>query len=105
MYPITIISLVSAIFSVYKPKLVNNINSAVIALILSIIGLFVSGYHYLLQKTDIFGSFETCSAAFPCGAEQINWFGFITIPLQAFTAFLLIGLLSAYFIFREVNRD
>jgi disulfide bond formation protein DsbB len=71
-------------------------------LLLSLPGLVLAGYHYLLQKTDIFGEFGTCSAALPCGAEQINYLGFVTIPMMALAGFILISLISALAIY---NRD
>jgi disulfide bond formation protein DsbB len=54
---------------------------------LSIIGGCFSIYHYIEQK---FGAPSICSSGVPCSGEYINWLGFITIPLLAFTAFFLI---------------
>lgn len=66
----------------------------------SIIGQGVSTYHYLLQKTTIFGAPTTCSAGVPCSAVYINWLGFITIPFLAMLAFMLITLCGVVAIYR-----
>lgn len=60
----------------------------------SLIGLGVSTYHYLIQKTDIFGSTVVCQTGVPCSMAWINWFGFVTIPFLALTAFFLITVFS-----------
>jgi len=57
---------------------------------MAIIGGFVSIMHYLEQKIPGFGGFKPCVSGVPCNAEYINWFGFITIPFLALTAFVLI---------------
>ena len=51
------------------------------ALPLSVLGIAVSGFHYLEQK---------CRSGVPCEIQYINWLGFVTIPLLAFVAFTLI---------------
>lgn len=58
---------------------------------LSILGLLLSGYHYLLQRgvapelnCDAVGYSPSCAKVF------VMEFGYITIPLEAFTGFLLI---------------
>ncbi|OOE10675.1 disulfide oxidoreductase [Fictibacillus arsenicus] len=57
---------------------------------LSILGAFVSGYHYALQKIPALKAFETCSSGVPCSGLYINWLGFITIPLLALIGFIII---------------
>lgn len=57
---------------------------------LSLIGMGVSTYHYLLQKTDLFSESTVCSGGVPCSIDYINWLGFITIPFLALTAFVII---------------
>lgn len=57
---------------------------------LSLIGMGVSTYHYLLQKTDLFTESTVCSGGVPCSIDYINWLGFITIPFLALTAFVII---------------
>jgi disulfide bond formation protein DsbB len=56
----------------------------------SILGILISGYHYSLQKIPALKAFEMCSSGVPCTGEYINWLGFITIPLLAFTGFVII---------------
>lgn len=65
----------------------------------SLLGQGVSTYHYLLQKTTLFGESVSCSVGVPCTTVWINWLGFITIPFLAMTAFLIITLamLVAYY--------
>lgn len=58
---------------------------------LSLTGICVSTYHYLLQ-THVIGS-SICSAGVSCASRYINVFGFITIPFLALIAFLLISIL------------
>jgi disulfide bond formation protein DsbB len=58
----------------------------------ALIGAGVSLYHYLIQKSDWLAP-PVCSIGVPCSVDYLNWLGFITIPLLALTAFLLINLL------------
>ncbi|MEH7109043.1 MULTISPECIES: disulfide oxidoreductase [Bacillaceae] len=57
---------------------------------LSMIGMVLSGYHTLLQKIPALQQFEMCTTGVPCSRDYINWLGFITIPMLAFTAFTII---------------
>ena len=85
MYPLTIIILVGIIKQdEYLPGYV---------LPFSIIGLFVSLYHYLLQTTTLFSGSAFCKAGIPCNIRYINWFGFVTIPFLALTAFTVITII------------
>ena len=65
----------------------------------SLLGQGVSTYHYLIQKTTIFGAPTACAAGVPCTTVWINWLGFITIPFLAMIAFLIItiAVLTAYY--------
>lgn len=65
----------------------------------SLLGQGVSTYHYLIQKTTVFGAPTACAAGVPCTTVYINWLGFITIPFLAMTAFLIItiAMLTAYY--------
>lgn len=69
----------------------------------SIIGFGVSSYHYLLQKTDLFKSVSNGCGLVPCDSDYINWLGFITIPLLAWTAFLLITIIQI-FVWRAARK-
>lgn len=57
---------------------------------ISLIGLFVSGYHYALQKLPSMQAFSVCTSGVPCSGQYINWLGFITIPFLALIAFTII---------------
>lgn len=62
---------------------------------LSIIGAVIAGYHYLLQigvAPELPCSAVGFSAA--CSQRFVMQFGYITIPMMAFTAFLLIVVFS-----------
>jgi disulfide bond formation protein DsbB len=55
----------------------------------SIAGIGVSLYHHLLIKTDWFST-PACVVDVPCTVDYLNWFGFMTIPFLALTAFVII---------------
>lgn len=61
---------------------------------LSVIGMGVSTYHYLLQKTNLFSELSTCQVGVPCSGIWINWLGFITIPFLALIAFFIITMMT-----------
>lgn len=71
---------------------------------LSIIGMMISGYHYSLQKIPFLQKFEVCTSGVPCSGDYINWLGFITIPLLAFTAFTIITA-SMFMLRKQYNRE
>lgn len=84
MYPLVIIILVGIVErDRFLPAFV---------LPFSIIGMFVSGYHYLVEW-GVTESPAACSVTIPCSYRWVNYFGFISIPLMAFTAFVLITIL------------
>ncbi|MEK7541011.1 MAG: disulfide oxidoreductase [Patescibacteria group bacterium] len=67
----------------------NKVASYSIAL--SFLGVLISGYHYLLQLGV--GPSISCSSigySINCAQKFVMGFGYITIPMMAFTAFLLI---------------
>lgn len=57
---------------------------------LSIVGGSISIYHYAEQKIPALANLLPCKVGIPCNFDYINWFGFITIPFMALTAFILI---------------
>lgn len=59
---------------------------------LSVFGILMAGYHYLLQW-DVFSSSPACVVGVPCSGRYINWLGFITIPFLALVAFSLITII------------
>lgn len=85
MYPLVIL-LGVAVFT-------NDRKVKKYALPLSMIGGLVSLYHYCVQKIPGFADIKPCVQGVPCNVQYINWFGFITIPFLALTAFTLITLL------------
>jgi len=64
------------------------------ALPFSLLGMGFSIYHYLIQKTNIFGGETSCQVGVPCSTVWINWFGFVTIPLLALVAFVIITIMA-----------
>ena len=67
------------------------------ALPLCLVGLAVSIYHNLLYYGFIPESITPCTEGVPCNAVQIEWLGFITIPLMGLAAFVSMALcLLAY---------
>jgi len=65
-------------------------NLPLLVLPFSVLGIGVSTYHVLLEKTDWFSGAATCQVGVPCTVIWINWFGFLTIPFLALIAFLII---------------
>jgi disulfide bond formation protein DsbB len=57
---------------------------------LSIIGGCISIYHYSEQMIPALARAIPCQVGVPCSTKQFAWFGFITIPLMALIAFILI---------------
>jgi disulfide bond formation protein DsbB len=58
---------------------------------LSLLGLGIALYHKLLYYGIIAESIVPCTSGISCTARNIEWFGFITIPLLALTAFSVIS--------------
>lgn len=85
MYPLTLILAIGiSVRDKWIPRIV---------LPLSVIGMTIAGYHYLLEKTDLFAKDAFCRAGVSCVTVWINWFGFITIPFLSFTAFTIITIM------------
>lgn len=61
------------------------------ALPLTLIGLAISVYHNLLYYGILPESITPCTQGISCTSRQIEWLGFITIPLLALTAFISIS--------------
>ncbi|MGG0666548.1 disulfide oxidoreductase [Viridibacillus arvi] len=98
MYPIVIITTVA-----YIQK---NARIAVTLAVFSIIGGCISIYHYGIQKFEFLSSSAVTCGRVPCTGQYINWFGFITIPFLALTAFVLIAGASFYMLkaYKEENN-
>lgn len=82
MYPMTILLGIA-----YVKK---DWHMSLYAIVLSGIGGIISIYHYSLQKLNFAGDAPLFCGRTPCTAQYIDWFGFITIPLLALTAFIII---------------
>ncbi|HLS09792.1 disulfide oxidoreductase [Lentibacillus sp.] len=85
MYPLVIIY-GTALFK-------KDLSIALPGLILSGIGMFVSLYHYLVQKLPALQETGGSCGVVPCNTEYVNYFGFITIPFMAGIAFVIIFVL------------
>lgn len=81
MYPLVIITLVAI---VERDKILPTY-----VLPFSIVGIFVSTYHYLIEW-NVFGVPTSCQINIPCNYRWVNYFGFVSIPFMALVAFLLI---------------
>lgn len=57
---------------------------------MSIIGGSISILHYLEQMVPSFAKVAPCSVGISCSSDPLNWFGFITVPLLALIAFVMI---------------
>lgn len=88
MYPLTLligIALYHNDYTVYK-----------YVLPMSILGMFISGFHYAEQHIPSLQHFKICTSGIPCSGKYVDWFGFITIPLLAFIAFTIITVCMFY---------
>jgi disulfide bond formation protein DsbB len=63
------------------------------ALPLATMGLLVAGFHVLLTMGIVPETLAPCRDGVPCKTLQIEWFGFVTIPLLSFFAFLVLNFL------------
>ncbi|HLR70412.1 MAG TPA: disulfide oxidoreductase [Pseudogracilibacillus sp.] len=68
----------------------KNTQIALPGLILSGVGIFVSAYHYSLQKLPALQETGGFCGDIPCNLQYVNYFGFITIPFLAAVAFIVI---------------
>lgn len=82
MYPLVIIAGFAAFTNTYHFKY--------LIMTFSVIGLCISVIHYMEQKIPGFAPIKPCVGGVPCSTQYVNYFGFITIPFLAGTAFLLI---------------
>ncbi len=73
------------------------------ALPLALMGLAVSVYHNLLYYGIIPESITPCTEGISCTSRQIEWLGFITIPLMALTAF--VGVSLCLLLYKSKNEE
>jgi disulfide bond formation protein DsbB len=95
MYPFTVILGIAVVKKDYRISLYT--------MILSAIGAFISAYHYLIQKVPVFTETAPACGRVPCTGQYINWLGFITIPLLALTAFVIIFICS-YLVWKKIRE-
>ncbi|MFC4618839.1 disulfide oxidoreductase [Camelliibacillus cellulosilyticus] len=69
----------------------NDRRIAIYALPLTVVGAIFSIVHICEQKLHVFKGICT-GGDVPCSGEYIHWLGFITIPMLALAAFILISL-------------
>jgi len=67
-------------------------------------GLALAAYHNLLYYGVIPESITPCTAGASCTERQIEWLGFVTIPLMALLAFSLAAGSLIWFGLREKSR-
>ncbi len=67
------------------------------ALPVCLIGLAISIYHNLLYYGIIPESITPCTQGISCTSRQIEWLGFITIPLMALAAFAGVALCLLFY--------
>lgn len=65
---------------------------------LSVLGLAIAIYHYLLQMGVIPESVAPCVAGISCASRLAQWFGFVTIPFLSLIAFAVITASMLFFI-------
>lgn len=89
MYPL--------IFIIGTGILLRDGRMKIYALPLCLAGLAISIYHNLLYYGFIPESITPCTEGVPCNAVQVEWFGFITIPLMGLGAFVVMALCLLFY--------
>jgi disulfide bond formation protein DsbB len=91
MFPLVLV-LAAGLFP-FDPKIVRY------ALPLAVAGWLVAVFHLLLIAGIIPENITPCTQGVPCSQVQIEWFGFVTIPLLSVIAFSIINalLIATYF--------
>jgi disulfide bond formation protein DsbB len=84
MYPLVVILLVGA--------LLKDRRVSLYAAVFPVVGAAISIYHIYIEVNPDKES-ATCRAGIPCSTRWIDEFGYVTIPVGALSAFVLIGLL------------
>ena len=89
MYPLILIIGVGIVLRDWRMKYY--------ALPVCLSGLAIAVYHNLLYYGFIPDSITPCTQGISCTSVQIEWLGFITIPLMALTSFICISLCLAFY--------
>lgn len=69
---------------------------------LSILGWLISIYHNLLYYKIIPESIAPCQLGISCTTRQIEWLGFVTIPLLSLVAFTVINV--CFILYSRIER-
>lgn len=85
MYPLVLIIGIGII--------TNDARWKIYALPLAAIGLALAVYHNLVYYGIIPESLTPCTQGVSCSERQIEWFGFVTIPLMGLVSFMVILLM------------
>jgi disulfide bond formation protein DsbB len=83
MYPLTLIIAVGL--------LRRDAGIHLYVLPMSVLGFAIALYHNLLYFGIIPENIQPCTVGVPCTSVQLEWLGFITIPLMSLTAFLVVN--------------
>jgi disulfide bond formation protein DsbB len=86
MYPLVLILGIAAVRKDYK--------MTIYVLPMALWGACISTYHILMQETSWFKEAATSCGPVPCDRDYIHWLGFITIPMLAAAAFVVIAFLQ-----------
>jgi disulfide bond formation protein DsbB len=97
MYPLVVILTIGL--------LVRETRIRLYVLPFSLIGLVISAYHNLLYYGVLPESIQPCTAGVSCTTRQIEWLGFITIPLLALVAFSVISVCLLLFVPTEDDDE
>ncbi|MFC4388677.1 disulfide oxidoreductase [Gracilibacillus marinus] len=93
MYPLVVIYG----YAVYK----KDMKYAFPGMILSGIGIVVSAYHYLMQHIPSLEEAGNGCGLIPCTTIYVDFLGFVTIPFQAFIAFVFIFSIHLFMIVQK----
>jgi disulfide bond formation protein DsbB len=66
------------------------------ALPFCVIGLVIAIYHNLVYYRIIPESLAPCTQGVPCTSRQIEWLGFVTIPMMSLVTFVTLTLLLLF---------
>lgn len=86
MYPLVVVMAVAILFEK------NDVRDYVIPM--SVIGATISVYHYAIQRVTQFQSAGCSVLSVSCETQYTFYYGYITIPMMALTAFLAILVLA-----------
>jgi disulfide bond formation protein DsbB len=81
MYPVSLITLMALAF--------GQRHALFYSFPFILLGLGVAGYHNLIYY-GVIESIVPCTQGVSCTTRQIEWFGFITIPLLSLATFVLL---------------